>query len=384
VALVIGLLLVSGVFLVDANQTETFGGAEESSQLNGVMSAWSKLVDGIGNIVWSSADPESGVLESVIDPVSGKEVAHFYMGARYEATGANIDWSTMHVDGVWEAVLYRSPNAEYRWNNEWSSMELHGEQSGDLQSTAIEVDPLVPEKVTMIWRIYNPDTGMKEVITKTYYQRTKESHPIHLEFEGRYYVTVYDIYGHKYEDFLRQTVALDLQWVGSDFEIQWSDISGEGLSGVTSAPTMSHLADFATPQGSTTTLVWATDDMDKDIMSYTVSLDGAVIASNGFAGGQLSYTMTWPDSGTFDLKMAVTDMAGNTVEDNIVVDVYIEGDGEVISPSADTSGTQNFDGGDAGIPAQSIFGGTGNTQVLVYLAIAGGVAWLLYNRRKKR
>lgn len=396
VLMIAAILLVSIAVVVDTDQTEEFGDEKEASTLSGVMSAFSALTDNVGNIIWSSADEASGFPQSIIDPTSGLEVNNFYMGARYEATGTNIDWSTMKVEVKWQFFEYSSPNAYERPCLEWDTQLLTGQQNGDLQSTSIDLDPLIPEDILMVFW-YLDEEGNKAHFTETYPQRTADSHPMQFWFIGRYYVEVYDADGYLYESYMEQNVKLTLQWAGSSFEITWQDLEDdEPDAPISVAPVINHIADIVALQGDIPIFTWNTADMNNDIVSYTISIDDVVVFTSAFTGGTLSWGRKWGEVGTYNIRVVVEDAIGNTCQDEVTVTVYqgveprfdeTDPPTDPIDPSKETNGIQTFDeytDDASGIPAGSVFGGQGgNTQVLILLAVVGGVGWLLYNRKKR-
>lgn len=395
VALIVALLMMATVAIIDADQTEYFGDEKGETTLSGMMTAYSAMVDNVGNIVWSSADEDSGFAHSVVDPTSGLEVDKFYMGIRYECTGNNIDWSTMAVRADWQFKRYSSPNAFTAGDPVWNSDEVKGQQNGDLESTKIALDPLVPESITMEYK-YSTNGGVPP--PETFAQRTTESHPIQLSFQGRYYVEVFDSDGNRYEHFFEQNVKLVLQWGGCDSGLVWQDPFDDEPDTPTSvAPTINHIGDVATEQYNAPIFTWTTDDMNGDIIKYTISIDDVVVTESAFSGGALKWGHKFPNVGRFNIRVVVEDAAGHTCQDEVEVIVFTyielkptEGDDDVtdpIDPSIETHGEQTFDehtDDEKGIPVASLFGGqSGNTQVLVILGIAGGAAWLLYNRKKR-
>lgn len=395
----IALLLFVTVPMFDTDQTESMEDSSTDSQMGGTASAWSKVVDSYDNTVWSSQDDRFSLPQTVIDPTSGQDAVNFIMGVRYDATGVNIDWSTMKVSASWECQEYQSSTGAKSLDIEWNAKLLTGQKSGDLVSTKIALDPLVPEQITMTY--WDMVDGYKRYLgSQIYQQRTAESHPFSLTFYGHYYVEVYDTNGQLYEQYYRQKVVLNLQWVGSEFGIEWSDSEDEVPDPVGSNPSLNALADFVAFQGDVKTMTWTWSDVDSDIQRYTISVDGIVMTTGALSGtsGVIDFSHKFAILGEHSVSITIEDLQGSTANDAILVMVHSGADPieprdddpidpiivDPLDPTSDVGADQNFDRDvDPDAPTLSLFGGTGNIQVIILIAIAGGAGWLLYNRKKR-
>jgi hypothetical protein len=305
----------------------------------------------------------------------------------------------MKVTANWECQSYQSSSGAKSLDMEWSTKLLTGQKSGDLVSTKIALDPLVPNSIIM--RYWDLDEfGNMAHFTETYEQRTTESHPFSLTFYGHYYVEVYDINGQLYEQYYRQKVVLNLQWVGSEFGIEWSDSADEGTDPVGSNPSLNALADFVAFQGDVKTMTWTWSDVDSDIQRYTISVDGIVTTTGTLFGtsGVIDFSHKYTVLGEHSVSLTIEDLQGSIANDVVLVMVHSGADPlepadddpidpiiiDPLDPRTDVGAEQNFDRDvDLTAPALSLFGGTGNTQVIILLAVGGGAGWLLYNRKKR-
>lgn len=395
----IALLLLVAFPPMDIDATEpmddSYSAGDDTSSISGNAYVTSRVVDKTGRDIWHSADDKYSVAQSVVDPVSGLEAADFFMGLSYAADGYGLDTSTMKVTAIWEFALYTSTNGFRATSLEWDTATL-STMSGDMESSGIALDLLVPIEVVNTWYDIDEASHSKVYYTETYPQRTAESHPFSLTFHGHYSVVIDDIYGHTYEQDYLQTVVLDLQWVGSGFAIEWSDPQDEDVATTSVSPALNGISDFVAFSSDITAVQWTWSDTD--IASYTITLDGAEVASGLLSGssGVVDWSRKWTTVGRHTILLTVEDVDGNIATDTVIVNVHTGFDeppagepdppDDLLDPLNPVNGKQLFDrdAGDGDTPLLSLFGGSGNTQVLMLLAIGGGAGWLLYNSKKKR
>lgn len=213
-----GLLVAFDPDRVFQAEVEVFPEYEGASGTIGVNTV---LMDSNGDII-REYSPDNVYSGSLLDPATDKVASSYGISVSWEATGSNIDWTTMVVTGEvtykdYIGVGYYGQAITVPQDILIASDSKTVDAIGQLDFLISDLEALMPD--TLI-DYYTPEE--RAPIPKEIDQKGPEAHAVIYVFTGAFSLSVYDQAANHLENNFDLRVELRLSWPGSSFEVTWN------------------------------------------------------------------------------------------------------------------------------------------------------------------